>query len=88
MHGIQLDWTGATGETYNVYRSIDNVNFVQIATGLSSQSDLDTTGVGGTRYYYYSTAVLGGIEGPPSNTVTAVFPTVPPAPTNMTATVV
>ena len=87
QHGIELVWQESDqGDTFNVHRSTDEVNYSSIASGVSDMSYLDAGGVAGTTYFYYVTAVKNGLESGPSPIADAVFPTVPTPPSSLTAT--
>lgn len=84
QHGLELTWTEATqGTTFNVFRGTtaggEDYNN-PIATALTTESFLDTTGVAGTTYFYTVEAVLNGVASAPSNEGSGVFPTVPASP--------
>ena len=51
----------------------------------TTASYLDTTGVAGTKYFYVLEACIGAICSVPSVEASAVFPTVPTAPTGLGA---
>jgi hypothetical protein len=56
------------------------------ATGQPSVNYVDTNVVGGTKYWYYVTAVLNGDESAGSNEVSATIPNNPPPPSGLTIT--
>jgi len=71
---IGLTWTAVTGATsYNVYRgtAAGAESAIALATGQPSAAYTDTTAVSGTTYYYYVTAVSGGVESGHSNEASA-----------------
>jgi hypothetical protein len=82
---INLAWTDNSfaEDNYKVERSLDNVNFSQIATlAANSQSYQDTNLSNGTQYYYRVRASVGGVDGSYSSTAnatTASDPGGPPA---------
>ena len=87
-HGVKLTWVASTtaGVGYNIYRgSVTGGPYTQIASGVSNTSYLDSTGTGGTTYYYVVTAVLAGVESQYSNEAHATFLVTPAAPTGLQA---
>ena len=91
-HNASLAWTDAlnpTGTTYNVYRepvacsAAPGGTNVQIATGLTTLTYVDSAIQSGASYCYRVTA-FNGFESGFSNAVTVSFPAAPVAPTNLT----
>jgi len=83
LHGISIPWTEMTpGCTFNVYNSTTNdfATSTQIATGVAASPYQFSTGIAGTLYYFWITAVLNGEESGPSNAVDQNFPSPPPPP--------
>lgn len=81
-NSLDLSWTDVLAEdTYQLYRSIDNVNFNILGSALSANtiSYSDNSAIAGTTYYYY--IVAGNIFGNSSNsnTVNGQIPTIPTA---------
>jgi hypothetical protein len=75
------DSTATNPGTTNAYRSVGpgNTTFVKYKTGLSPLCDLvDTTVVSAQVTNYYFTALIGGVESLPTNTVTLTTPTFSP----------
>lgn len=91
-HSIVLTWspptTGGAVVTYNVKRSTatgTEITIGSVAAPIVTYSD--TTGTGGTTYFYVITAVNSGGEGPASNEVSATFlAQIPGAPGSLAAT--
>ena len=90
MANAHLTWIAApTATTYNVYRStVSGTQGGQIASGSGNTFYDDPTIVAGTTYFYSVSGVNGVGEGPTSIQVTFVTPSVPAAPTGLTATYV
>ena len=89
-HSITLTWTPSTtsGVTaQKVYRSTTSGGpYTAIASlGPSVTSYVDSSGSGGTKYYYVVTALAGSNESAPSNEVNAVFLANPAPPTGLGA---
>ncbi len=90
-----LNWTAPAGaQTYNVYRgtAAGAEAAIPLATGISTTTFTDTTGVNGTTYYYVVTAVNSNLpptpaESAPSNEVSATASQRPAAPTTLTTNV-
>lgn len=84
---VTLDWSWFAGiESYNVYRSPDNVTFSNAgSTTISSFVDQVT---GNGTWYYYVTGVNGTNEGGPSNivnaSITILLPGIPVVTVNAT----
>ena len=80
---INLAWTDNSyaEDNYKVERSLDNVNFSQVATLAANAQSYQDTGLGnGTRYYYRVRASAGAGNGAYSTTANATtFDVVPPA---------
>ncbi len=97
QHDVALSWTagvpnpslGQTADaTYNVYRAtVSGGPYTQIAVGLTATAFSDTSGVGGTKYFYVVTGVdTGGFESAFSNEANATFLGLPATPTGNSAT--
>lgn len=90
-HNVTLTWSCpscAASLTFNAYRStVSGGSYVKINTSaITSLSYVDTTGTGGTKYYYVVTSVdSGGVESPFSNEASATFLAPPAAPTGLQA---
>jgi len=57
---VALSWTpGANNTSFVVYRSVDNLNFIPLATP-NSASYLDAAAINGTTYWYAVAGVSGG----------------------------
>lgn len=90
-HNITLNWsaptTGGAPTSYNVKRSTATGTEVTIGTTMAStRTFVDSTGTGGTTYFYVVTAVNSGGESVPSNEVSATFlAPAPGAPGGLTA---
>lgn len=73
---IDLTWTAVPAATsYTIYRSLDNVTFTtQIATGVSSASYHNTTGLSASTQYYYKVAGVNasgeGVQSSSANATT------------------
>lgn len=77
-HSIKLTWnaptTGGAPTSYNVKRGTSAGTETQLATVPVAQTNFtDSTGTGGTTYFYIITAVNSGGESAPSNEVSAIF---------------
>ncbi|HZL33789.1 MAG TPA: NPCBM/NEW2 domain-containing protein [Tepidisphaeraceae bacterium] len=86
---VNLTWTDAsTNQTgVKIERSVDGVNFTQIAlASATATSYTDTTPVAGTSYSYRVVATNGAGDSAPSNSASVVMPMIPAAPTNLAAT--
>lgn len=87
---VSLSWSASAGaDTYRVHRStVSGGPYTTIASGLTATSHLDTTVSNGTTYFYVATAVNAAGESLNSNQASATpqVPTVPAAPTGLTAT--
>lgn len=89
-HSVTLTWkaptTGGAATSYNVKRSTSAGTEVTIGTS-TLLTYVDSTGVGGTTYFYVVTAVNSAGESSPSNELSATFlATVPGAPGSLAAT--
>ena len=76
---IELSWNMSTAVDfahYNLYRSVDNINYTIISDGLFGTSYVDTTALIGVTYYYAISAVDAVGKYPPTN---------PPTPKNRAA---
>lgn len=87
---IRLNWTDVSGETgFRVERSLDGVNFTQIATvgtGVLTYSDA-TLNQNTTYIYRVRSSNAGGVSGPsPVASAKTLTAPVPNAPTNLTLT--
>lgn len=87
---VSLTWSAVAGaDTYRVHRStVSGGPYSNLASGLTSSSHVDGTVSNGTTYFYVVSAVNPAGEGPDSGQVSATpqAPTLPPAPTGLTAT--
>lgn len=72
-NSITVTWGAISGATYNVYRSADNISFIQLAGGLSTTSYVDNSPLKGTNYYRVK-AIVGGVESAYSASVSASLP--------------
>jgi hypothetical protein len=82
------DSTSTNPGTTTAYRSVGagNLTFVKYKTGLDPLCDLvDTAVVSAQVTNYYFTAVIGGVESLPTNTVTLTTPTFSPGNASGTA---
>jgi fibronectin type 3 domain-containing protein len=84
VHSAVLTWTASTtpNVTYTVYRATAQAGpFTAIASGVTALTFSDTTGTGGTLYYYEVDAVdsTGDASGP-SNEVSGTFKSNPATP--------
>lgn len=90
-HSVTLNWVASTtpNVTYNVYRStVSGSGYSQInASPVTTTSFLDANVTNGTTYFYVVRAFDGTTESVNSNQVTAVIPSAPAPPTNLTVTV-
>jgi len=90
-HSIVLTWTaptvGGAPTSYNVKRGTTGGTEVTIASvPVPTVTYSDTTGVGGTKYFYVVTAVNSAGESAPSNEASATFfLAAPGAPGGLTA---
>lgn len=89
-HGISLTWQESTqGTTFNIYRGTapggENYATPYASVGVGILGYTDRVGTPGTTYYYTVTALASGLESDPSNEASAVFPTVPAAPSGLSA---
>ena len=87
-HGVALTCTAATGDaTFNFYRSTTSGGpYTSIATGQTTCSFKDTTGIAGTKYFYVVTGNAPGfLESVNSNEVSATFLQQAAAPTGLAA---
>jgi fibronectin type 3 domain-containing protein len=89
QHSIKLTWTAGTGDvTYNVYRStVAGGPYSKLTTTpISVATYTDTTGTGGTKYFYVTTGLdASGVESINSNEASATFLLAPGAPTALAA---
>ena len=91
QHAIDLSWVASPSSTvvkYNVYRSTTTgAGYAVIAnTAAPTVTYADTTGIGGTTYYYVVTALdSGGDESVDSNQASATFLANPAPPTGLAA---
>ena len=83
-HNAKLIWVDTqnpTGTTYSIYRATGLCSgtpvFSKLATGVAVLTYTDTTVTPGN-YCYQVTAVAGGVESAPSNSVLAPVPSFPP----------
>lgn len=87
---VSLSWSASAGaDSYRVHRStVSGGPYTTIASGVTAISYLDTTVTNGTTYFYVASAVNVVGESPDSNQASATpqAPTVPAAPTGLTAT--
>ena len=91
---IALSWTGVSGATgYNVYRrtSLGTFNFSAPLNGGTpvsgtSYADPGSALTGGVTYAYVVRAVVGGLESPDSNELSATAIARPPSPASVAAT--
>jgi hypothetical protein len=81
VNTANLYWTPTQSPgtvTYNVYRSLWIVgqpdSFTQVSNGLSGTTFSDAGARSYYPYHYFVTAVIGGVESGPSNTI-LVYPT-------------
>ena len=77
-HNITLTWTapttGGAPTSYNVKRGTSAGSETQLATvAAPATTYVDTTGTGGTKYFYVVTAVNSAGESGPSNEANATF---------------
>ena len=87
---VALSWTASTGATsYNVYRGTTSggESTTAIATGITGTTYTDTSVTNGTTYYYKVAAVnASGTSGMSNEANAKPEPSIPPAPTGLTAT--
>ena len=82
---VSVNWGGSLGASgYNVYRSMDRVNFSLDAT-VTGTSFADTGLNNGANYFYQVTAINGAGESAPSSLVSATPHVAPATPTQLTA---
>lgn len=72
-NSITVTWGGISGATYNVYRSADNISFIQLAGGLSITSYVDKSPLKGANYYRVK-AIVDGVESAYSASVSTALP--------------
>ena len=92
-HGINVTWTlsatpGVTSQLLcrsTVSGGEDCSNPLQTFADDTTVAFLDTTGVGGTKYYYVLGACVAGICSAPSPEASAVYPIVPASQTGVAA---
>ncbi|MGH9200130.1 MAG: fibronectin type III domain-containing protein [Vicinamibacterales bacterium] len=86
---VSLTWNASSGaDTYRVHRStVSGGPYATIASNITTTGYVDSTVTNGTTYYYVVSAVNAAGEGPDSTQASATpqAPTVPPAPTGLTA---
>lgn len=87
VHSVILNWTAGTGDaTFCVYRGTVSGTYTKIGNCITATTFTDTTGIGGTKYFYVVTGVdTTGVESARSNEVSATFLAPPAAPTGLTA---
>lgn len=91
-HSVTLSWTPSSdGGTVNVYRapaacSTNPNNFAVIKSGVAAAGPYQDAEIAVGNYCYRLTAVVGGAESVPSNSVTAAV--LPQSPTNVVITTV
>jgi fibronectin type 3 domain-containing protein len=71
---VNLSWTAVAGATgYNIYRGTGSGTETLLAAGtnVSGAAFTDNTTANGTRYFYYVTALNGGLQSGASNEVSA-----------------
>jgi len=74
-HQLALSWNDrAPGVTFNICRDTVQGGEILYVTGQPAVNCVDTNAVGGTRYWYYATAVLEGDESSGSDEVSAAVP--------------
>jgi fibronectin type 3 domain-containing protein len=77
-HSVALSWIASTSTVagYNVYRStVSGTQYAKLNSSLVGLAYTDTTVLGGTIYYYVTTAVdASGNESAHSNEVSANIP--------------
>jgi fibronectin type 3 domain-containing protein len=98
QHNITLNWNASvtTGVKYNVYRGTASAGpFTPLASDVAAVTYKDTSGTGGTTYWYQITAICdttttcpAGVSGEsaPTTPVSATFLGNPVGPTGVTAT--
>jgi hypothetical protein len=79
IHVVDVTWKASSSPDvagYNLYRSLDGINWKRINTSLiASTLYTDSTVANGTTYYYAATAVdISGLESIKTATVKAVIP--------------
>ena len=88
-HSISLNWTASTtsGVTYTVYRgTVAGGPYTKLASGVAAVTYADTSGAGGTKYFYVVTAVdAKGNESAYSNEANATMLTNPNPPAGLQA---
>jgi fibronectin type 3 domain-containing protein len=89
QHSVTLSWTaGLNDVTFNVYRATTSGGYTTtpLKSGVTTITYVDTTGVGGTKYFYVVTGVdASGFESGFSNETSATFLASPVAPAGLTA---
>jgi C1A family cysteine protease len=89
---INLTWTdNANNETgYKIERSLDGINFAQVATTAANVATYSDTGLTPNTTYYYQVRAYNGVSDSAysniANATTQALPTPPAAPTNLAAT--
>lgn len=88
-HSIALTWVSGAGDvSFNVYRgTVSGGPYTKLtATPLTSVGYTDTTGAGGTKYFYVVTGLDStGVESVNSNEASATFLAPPAVPTGLQA---
>lgn len=83
---VLVSCTSASGATYDVQRSTDNVTFSTVATNSPTSAVTDSTPTNGVLYYYRCVANVSGFTmTSPSSTVTPGFTPAIPSGLNVTA---
>ncbi|HEY7424670.1 MAG TPA: fibronectin type III domain-containing protein, partial [Gemmataceae bacterium] len=83
---VALSWTASSGAaSYNIYRGTSSGGETKIASGVTTTAYSDSGLSAGTTYFYEVTAVNSVGESGLSNEASATTPSVPAAPTNLTA---
>ena len=90
VHSAVLTWAASVtpNVTYTVYRATAQVGpFTAIASGLTATTFTDTSGSGGTLYFYEVDAIdsIGNSSGP-SNEVSGTFKSNPATPSALAVT--
>jgi hypothetical protein len=88
QHSVALTCTaGANDVTFSFYRSTTSGGpYSKLTSGLASCAFTDTTGTGGTKYFYVSTGTdASGVESINSNEASATFLVNPAPPTGLAA---
>ena len=70
-----LTWTGVTGASYNLYRSLSATGtFTAVKTGIATTAYTDTGLTNGTTYYYYVTSANAAGESTSHSNIVSVIP--------------